>query len=52
MNKSSPLLTRIKNRGWQWIAGVMATYGLRDHEAFLCEIVYIKNSMESHGLLL
>jgi integrase len=30
----------IKNRGWQWIAATMATYGLRDHEAFLCEIVY------------
>jgi integrase len=28
----------IKNRGWQWIAAMMATYGLRDHEAFLCTV--------------
>lgn len=25
---------KIKNPAWRWIFGVMATYGLRDHEAF------------------
>lgn len=24
--------------GWQWVAGMMATYNLRDHEAFACEV--------------
>ncbi|MEL7494310.1 MAG: hypothetical protein AAGJ95_10165 [Cyanobacteria bacterium J06554_11] len=28
----------IKNRDWQWIAGMMAAYNLRDHEAFLCSV--------------
>jgi integrase len=28
----------MKLRRWQWIAGVMATYGLRDHEAFVCDM--------------
>ncbi|MGF1537822.1 MAG: integrase [Elainellaceae cyanobacterium] len=26
------------NPQWQWIAGMMAAYGLRDHEAFQCEL--------------
>ncbi|MEM8808903.1 MAG: hypothetical protein AAGF01_23035 [Cyanobacteria bacterium P01_G01_bin.38] len=28
----------MKNKSWQWVAGMMATYNLRDHEAFLCEV--------------
>ena len=28
----------IKNRRWQWVAGMMATYGLRDHEVFVCQL--------------
>jgi integrase len=28
---------RIPNEQWRWIYGVMAAYGLRDHEAFFCE---------------
>jgi hypothetical protein len=28
----------MKNKAWQWIAAMMATYNLRDHEAFLCDI--------------
>lgn len=28
----------IKNEQWQWISGMMATFGLRDHEAFLCTL--------------
>jgi integrase len=28
---------QIPNPAWQWMYGVMATFGLRDHEAFFCE---------------
>jgi integrase len=28
---------RIPHEGWRWVYGVMAAYGLRDHEAFFCE---------------
>lgn len=28
----------IANRRWQWVAGMMATYGLRDHEVFVCQL--------------
>jgi integrase len=28
----------MKTPGWKWVYGVMAAYGLRDHEAFLCEM--------------
>lgn len=28
----------MKNKSWQWVAAMMATYNLRDHEAFLCEV--------------
>ena len=45
-------IDNIKNRGWQWIAGTMATYGLRDHEAFLCEIVYKEYEGESWPIAL
>ncbi|NEQ55542.1 MAG: hypothetical protein F6K11_36410, partial [Leptolyngbya sp. SIO3F4] len=31
-------IDRMKNKSWQWVAGIMATYNLRDHEAFLCEV--------------
>ncbi|MBW4670407.1 MAG: integrase [Cyanomargarita calcarea GSE-NOS-MK-12-04C] len=26
------------NPAWQWVFGVMACYGLRDHEVFFCEV--------------
>jgi integrase len=29
---------RLSRWGWQWIAGMMACYGLRDHEAFSCSV--------------
>ncbi len=29
---------KIPNQHWKWIYGVMATYGLRNHEAFRCQI--------------
>lgn len=28
---------KIPNPQWQWIYGIMATFGLRDHEAFFCQ---------------
>ncbi|MBD2771218.1 integrase [Iningainema tapete] len=28
----------LQNPAWQWLYGVMACYGLRDHEAFFCEV--------------
>lgn len=28
---------KIPNDGWQWIYGVLASFGLRPHEAFFCE---------------
>ena len=28
----------MRNKLWQWVAGMMATYNLRDHEAFLCDV--------------
>lgn len=30
---------RIPNAGWKWVYGMMATFGLRPHEAFFCEFV-------------
>ncbi|BAZ39365.1 integrase protein [Calothrix sp. NIES-4101] len=29
---------RFENEAWQWVYTVMATYGLRNHEVFFCEI--------------
>ncbi len=28
---------KIKNPGWRWVYGIMAAFGLRDHEVFFCE---------------
>ena len=28
---------QIKNPGWRWVYGMMAAFGLRDHEVFFCE---------------
>ena len=30
---------RIPNEQWQWVYGMLATFGLRGHEVFLCEFV-------------
>jgi integrase len=30
---------RIPNAGWQWVYGMMAAFGLRPHECFLCEFI-------------
>ena len=32
------LLERIPNPGWRRVYGLMATYGLRNHEAFFCDL--------------
>jgi integrase len=29
--------TKIPNPAWRWVFGVMAAFGLRDHEVFFCE---------------
>lgn len=31
-------IDRIPNPQWRWIAGMMATFGLRDHECWLCSV--------------
>jgi integrase len=30
---------RIPNPAWQWVFGVMATFGVRPHEAFACQFI-------------
>lgn len=30
---------RVPNPAWQWVYGMMATFGLRPHECFLCEFI-------------
>jgi integrase len=30
---------RIPNPAWQWVYGMMATFGLRPHEVFFCEFI-------------
>lgn len=30
---------RIPNPAWQWVYGVIATFGVRPHEAFFCELI-------------
>ena len=34
--------SRIARDGWQWVTGMMATYGLRDHEAFFCSVEWME----------
>lgn len=30
---------RIPNQNWQWVYGMLSTFGLRPHEAFACEFI-------------
>jgi integrase len=30
--------SELKHEGWRWVLGMMAAYGLRPHEVFLCEL--------------
>jgi len=34
----------IPNKSWQYVFGLMATYGLRNHEVFFCDLSALKNS--------
>ncbi|MBD3882106.1 hypothetical protein IFO70_10085 [Phormidium tenue FACHB-886] len=33
-------IDQMKNLKWRWIAGMMATFGLRDHECWLCSVTW------------
>ncbi len=35
--------SRLKNPGWKWIFGILATYGLRPHEAFRLDFDLIRS---------
>lgn len=35
---------RLANPAWQWVYGMMATYGLRNHEVFLLDLESLKES--------
>jgi len=36
---------KIPNKSWQYVFGLMATYGLRNHEVFFCDL----NSLKKNG---
>ena len=38
------LWKKIPNKEWQYVFGLMATYGLRNHEVFFCDLSALKNS--------
>ncbi|MBK1987265.1 site-specific integrase [Sphaerospermopsis aphanizomenoides BCCUSP55] len=33
---------KIKNHKWRWVYGLIATYGLRNHEAFFIDVEYLR----------
>ena len=35
---------KIPNKSWQYVFGLMATYGLRNHEVFFCDLSSLKNN--------
>ena len=37
------LWKKIPNKSWQYVFGLMATYGLRNHEVFFCDLTSLKN---------
>ena len=43
-NLIEELWKNIPNKGWQYVFGLMATYGLRNHEVFFCDLSALKNS--------
>lgn len=43
-NLIEELWKNIPNREWQYVFGLMATYGLRNHEVFFCDLSALKNS--------
>ena len=38
------LWKNIPNKEWKYVFGLMATYGLRNHEVFFCDLSALKNS--------
>ena len=43
-NLIEELWRNIPNKSWQYVFGLMATYGLRNHEVFFCDLSSLKNS--------
>ena len=43
-NSIEELWKNIPNKSWQYVFGLMATYGLRNHEVFFCDLSSLKNS--------
>ena len=43
-NLIEELWKNIPNKEWQYVFGLMATYGLRNHEVFFCDLSALKNS--------
>jgi len=43
-NLIEELWKSIPNKEWQYVFGLMATYGLRNHEVFFCDLSSLKNS--------
>jgi integrase len=42
---------KLKSPNWQWAYGMMATYGLRDHEVFLCDVEHRKDRQGNSTLI-
>ena len=43
-NLIEELWKNIPNKEWQYVFGLMATYGLRNHEVFFCDLSALKNN--------
>ena len=43
-NLIEELWKNIPNKSWQYVFGLMATYGLRNHEVFFCDLSSLKNN--------
>ena len=43
-NLIEELWRNIPNKSWQYVFGLMATYGLRNHEVFFCDLSALKNN--------
>ncbi len=43
-NLIEELWRNIPNKSWQFVFGLMATYGLRNHEVFFCDLSALKNN--------
>ena len=43
-NLIKQLWTKIPNKSWKYVFALMATYGLRNHEVFFCDLSSLKNN--------